>query len=234
MFLHLRKTLGVALFGLALLPTISRADITFDYGLCNSSDGCDQSVNFSPANSGTTVIGNANPPAPFYNVYIDSLEGLTLHGSGSTVDTGGGPLSGFNSILIRPQDGYTWGAIEFQLDSVIGTRNRVAGGLTFTAYDATNVGFSFLANLPWEGNNGENQHYQFHAINDEVITSLQISYADPFCGTTPAFCNTIHDIHNIDVNTTTMIPEPETYAMLLAGLGLMGFIARRRKLDESA
>jgi len=25
------------------------------------------------------------------------------------------------------------------------------------------------------------------------------------------------------------IPEPETYAMLLAGLGLMGFIARRRK-----
>ena len=30
---------------------------------------------------------------------------------------------------------------------------------------------------------------------------------------------------------TTMapIPEPETYAMMLAGLGLMGFVARRRK-----
>jgi len=28
---------------------------------------------------------------------------------------------------------------------------------------------------------------------------------------------------------TSMIPEPETYAMLLAGLGLMGFVARRRK-----
>ncbi|WP_256209002.1 FxDxF family PEP-CTERM protein [Nitrosospira sp. Nsp14] len=25
------------------------------------------------------------------------------------------------------------------------------------------------------------------------------------------------------------IPEPETYAMLLAGLGLLGFIARRRR-----
>jgi hypothetical protein len=24
------------------------------------------------------------------------------------------------------------------------------------------------------------------------------------------------------------VPEPETYAMLLAGLGVMGFIARRR------
>jgi hypothetical protein len=27
----------------------------------------------------------------------------------------------------------------------------------------------------------------------------------------------------------TSIPEPETYAMLLAGLGLMGFVARRRR-----
>lgn len=32
----------------------------------------------------------------------------------------------------------------------------------------------------------------------------------------------------------TAIPEPETYAMLLAGLGLMGFMARRRKLKLAA
>jgi hypothetical protein len=30
------------------------------------------------------------------------------------------------------------------------------------------------------------------------------------------------------------VPEPDTYAMLLAGLGLMGFIARRRKQQEAA
>jgi hypothetical protein len=30
------------------------------------------------------------------------------------------------------------------------------------------------------------------------------------------------------------IPEPETYAMMLAGLGLMGFIARRRKQNGAA
>lgn len=42
-------------------------------------------------------------------------------------------------------------------------------------------------------------------------------------------------------NTTTFtltqvptIPEPETYAMLLAGLGLMGFIARRRNSNQQA
>lgn len=32
-----------------------------------------------------------------------------------------------------------------------------------------------------------------------------------------------------DVVTVTPVPEPETYAMMLAGLGLMGFVARRRK-----
>jgi probable HAF family extracellular repeat protein len=29
--------------------------------------------------------------------------------------------------------------------------------------------------------------------------------------------------------SVTAVPEPETYAMMLAGLGLMGFVARRRK-----
>ncbi|MDR7305608.1 FxDxF family PEP-CTERM protein [Rhodoferax saidenbachensis] len=34
--------------------------------------------------------------------------------------------------------------------------------------------------------------------------------------------------------TVTAVPEPETYAMLLAGLGLMGGIARRRKQAAKA
>jgi hypothetical protein len=32
-----------------------------------------------------------------------------------------------------------------------------------------------------------------------------------------------------NVATVTPIPEPEIYAMLVAGLGLMGFVARRRR-----
>ena len=35
--------------------------------------------------------------------------------------------------------------------------------------------------------------------------------------------------HDAEGRVVTSVPEPETYAMLVAGLGLMGFVARRRK-----
>lgn len=37
-----------------------------------------------------------------------------------------------------------------------------------------------------------------------------------------------------EFTVTAAIPEPETYAMMLAGLGLMGFVARRRKQKQAA
>ncbi len=39
---------------------------------------------------------------------------------------------------------------------------------------------------------------------------------------------------NFTYNSTAPIPEPETYAMMLAGLGMLGFMARRRKLKAAA
>lgn len=36
-------------------------------------------------------------------------------------------------------------------------------------------------------------------------------------------------IYNLGGGVTAPIPEPETYALMLAGLGLVGFVARRRK-----
>ena len=37
-----------------------------------------------------------------------------------------------------------------------------------------------------------------------------------------------------DVSVTAAVPEPETYAMMLAGLGVFGFVARRRKQATTA
>ncbi|MGQ0509581.1 MAG: PEP-CTERM sorting domain-containing protein [Betaproteobacteria bacterium] len=38
----------------------------------------------------------------------------------------------------------------------------------------------------------------------------------------------------VGVNFASPVPEPETYAILLAGLGMLGFAARRRKLNAAA
>jgi hypothetical protein len=40
-------------------------------------------------------------------------------------------------------------------------------------------------------------------------------------------------IDNFSISTIAPVPEPETYALILAGLGLIGFI-RRRKQKASA
>jgi hypothetical protein len=38
---------------------------------------------------------------------------------------------------------------------------------------------------------------------------------------------------SLEIAAVTQVPEPESYAMFMAGLGLMGFIARRRKNGQS-
>lgn len=54
-----------------------------------------------------------------------------------------------------------------------------------------------------------------------------------FLGTNPTNAyDTSAFIDNVSMSVTA-VPEPETYAMLLAGLGLMGVVARRRKSKQA-
>jgi hypothetical protein len=46
--------------------------------------------------------------------------------------------------------------------------------------------------------------------------------------------NTANSTQDLAVFAPSPVPEPETYAMLLAGLGLLGFMAKRRKQKEAA
>ncbi len=60
-------------------------------------------------------------------------------------------------------------------------------------------------------------------LPNTTLVSFEDLYGGPF---------DYNDLSFSFTNTIGAVPEPETYAMLLAGLGLLGFMARRRK--ESA
>ena len=49
-------------------------------------------------------------------------------------------------------------------------------------------------------------------------------------GTLVFSVNSIADKDNVVTDTISAVPEPETYAMLLVGLGLVGYAARRKRI----
>ena len=62
-----------------------------------------------------------------------------------------------------------------------------------------------------------------------LITDQQSDQAARLCGLRGTLAAT-SGFFNATVNfNAAPIPEPETYAMMLAGLGLTGFVARRRR-----
>lgn len=72
---------------------------------------------------------------------------------------------------------------------------------------ATTQSFSFTT-----GNSAGSQLLQFSSINGDGYSGAVLD----------------------NVTLTAAVPEPETYAMLLGGLGLMGFMARRRSGKKAA
>jgi len=107
------------------------------------------------------------------------------------------------------------------------------GGLVSYAYGINDsgqvVGFSLTP---------ANDFYHAFLYSGGVMTDLN-TLIDPALGWTLTEARGINDLGQIvgygDIGGNTRafimtpVPEPEIYAMLLAGLGLMGFLARRRR-----
>ena len=89
-----------------------------------------------------------------------------------------------------------------------------AGHVLFNFYQATKVTFD---------------HTAPHASILAPLATIEFSQFGHITGTVVA--NEWNGDFQLNVSA---VPEPETYAMMLAGLGMMGFMARRRRQQASA
>ena len=92
------------------------------------------------------------------------------------------------------------------------TYNTLDVTTSVASYSYTSADFALVAN----GNQNFASYLGFNATGGETILSM--TFKSP---ATNAF-----EASNFSV---TPVPEPETYALMLAGLGAIGFVTRRRK-----
>ena len=110
------------------------------------------------------------------------------------------------------------------LTSLITTTNT---GLAITGFDLLGNGGVVLAGKQKAGDNAAEQAWSFssgaHPLSAGAYTLRVSGYVDGTAGS-----------YSGNIAVAAAVPEPETIAMLLAGLGLIGVVSRRRKVAVAA
>lgn len=111
-----------------------------------------------------------------------------------------------------------WGSL-YSTANILAVANAVP--------NATNPFSSDISNLSYSIYQGEEV---FGTYKAGLTTSETLLAAGNYSIMVTGMADGTHGgTYGIDLTAATPMPEPSTYAMLLGGLGLVGFIARRRK-----
>ena len=150
----------------------------------------------------------------------------------------GTPTSGSLGITSASQIGVLFNATEPAGDSV----NVLDVTLKFYSSSGTFLG-AIDGQQPFASSNPGNGVAGFTFVVDQAQQAQVNTWlGQGGMGTTMALEGTIGDfaggpesflIYNLGTNVAP-VPEPETYALMLAGLGVVGYVARRRKAKRNS
>lgn len=200
------KALVVALAFAGSISTASAAGVITDVTINDGAGGT-----FDLANLGT------DPNVLDLSKIFTSLDPISLTFTVGHTDGGsGGPYA--ITETITNNTGQTW------LDYHISITEPTTGGqgVVFTNFNNSNLTGFALDSAPSSG--PRNLNFTGELRHSDVATAtFSLSPFDPGAGNTATFTLT----------QVPTIPEPETYAMLLAGLGLIGAMAKRRSKEST-
>jgi hypothetical protein len=132
--------------------------------------------------------------------------------------TGG---AGSVSINLPTMQGATY-ALSFGAAAVSGQPTYTNTGTVSAGSLTANFAPAFSAENNFSGQAFYTQSYQFIASGSNTVLTIAAAAAGTSYGPI---------IDDVKVSfVSAPVPEPETYALMLAGLGLVGFVARRRTI----
>lgn len=143
-----------------------------------------------------------------------------------------------NSLTIDLEE-LASGASASQTFSIFGLSGRDLGLTGFnSAFLAGDNVFSVTGANSFAAGASGIYNANFAGLSPSVSTSYSGTYRLTFTDNVAGFTHASSSVgtNYVDLTITAAVaavPEPETYVMLLAGLGLMGTIARRRRQDLS-
>lgn len=170
---------------------------------------------------GTTVLGASAPGAALdltgtnLNTWTGGSAGITLSGNGTTID----------------MNSFAYATATKQLTFQISINGAAPTAGAFQVYSCTGLfctpGTQSTA-IPFDASNPAAPTGQFLATKLRLTSASATTIATALGMASSASTLTSVDFGNMAIEATAAVPEPSTYALLGLGLGVAGFVARRR------